>query len=61
MSGEGDKIKGRVKQAVGDLTNDDEMRNDGKADEAAGEVKDKVDDVKDKVNDTVDKLKNKLS
>lgn len=59
MSGEADQAKGRVKQAAGDLTDNDELKNEGKKDEAAGKVKDAVDDVKDKVSDTVDKIRDK--
>jgi uncharacterized protein YjbJ (UPF0337 family) len=51
MSGEGDKAKGRVKEAVGDLTDDDKLKREGKVDQAAGKVKEKVDDVKDRIND----------
>jgi uncharacterized protein YjbJ (UPF0337 family) len=54
MSGEGDKIKGRAKQAAGDLTDNDELKNEGKVDETAGKVKDKV-------GDAVDSVKDKLS
>jgi uncharacterized protein YjbJ (UPF0337 family) len=49
MSGDTDKATGRVKQAVGDLTDDKDMKHEGKADEAGGKVKDVVDKVKDKV------------
>ena len=49
MSGEGDQAKGRIKQAVGDLTDDKDMKHEGKADEVGGKVKDAVDTVKDKV------------
>jgi uncharacterized protein YjbJ (UPF0337 family) len=49
MSGEMDKAKGRTKQALGDLTDDGDMKREGKVDEAAGKVKDAVDKVKDKV------------
>ena len=59
MSGEFDKVKGRAKQAAGDLTDNDSLRNDGKKDEAAGKVKDGVDKVKDKVNDAVDAVTKK--
>lgn len=48
MSEETDKAKGRAKEAVGDLTDDDEMKREGKADQASGKVKGAVDDVKDK-------------
>jgi len=59
MSGEFDQAKGRAKQAAGDLTGDDELKREGKADEAAGKVKDAVDDAKDKVVDAVDKLRDR--
>jgi uncharacterized protein YjbJ (UPF0337 family) len=49
MSGEADQAKGRVKQAVGDLTDDDDMKREGKVDELAGKVKEGVDKVKDKL------------
>jgi uncharacterized protein YjbJ (UPF0337 family) len=49
VSGEGDKTKGRIKQAVGDLTDDDELKREGKVDEGAGKVKEAVDKVKDKL------------
>jgi uncharacterized protein YjbJ (UPF0337 family) len=49
VSGEADKAKGRIKEAAGDLTDDDELKREGKVDQAAGKVKDKVDDVKDRL------------
>ncbi|BAN00946.1 CsbD family protein [Ilumatobacter coccineus] len=61
MSGEADQAKGRIKQAAGDLTGNDDLEREGEADETAGKLKDKVDDVKDKVNDGIDKLKEKTS
>jgi uncharacterized protein YjbJ (UPF0337 family) len=60
MSGEFDKVKGRVKQAAGDLTDNERLHDDGKKDEAAGKVKDGVDKVKDKVDDAVDAVKKKV-
>jgi len=39
MSGTGDKIKGRVKEAVGALTDDQRLKDEGKLDQAVGEVK----------------------
>ncbi|MDQ3738597.1 MAG: CsbD family protein [Actinomycetota bacterium] len=50
MAGEGDQAKGRAKEAVGDLTDDDDMKREGKVDKASGKIKDKVDDIKDKLN-----------
>jgi uncharacterized protein YjbJ (UPF0337 family) len=52
-----DKAKGRVKEAAGALTGDKDLESEGKADRAAGEVKEKVGDVKDTVEKAVDKVK----
>jgi uncharacterized protein YjbJ (UPF0337 family) len=46
-----DDLKGRAKEAVGDLTDNDDMKREGKLDQAGGKVKDAVDDVKDKIAD----------
>ncbi len=61
MSGETDKAKGRIKQAAGDLTGNDDLKREGKQDEAAGKVKGVVGDAKDKLDDAVDSVKDKLS
>jgi uncharacterized protein YjbJ (UPF0337 family) len=50
-----DDAKGRVKEAAGDLTDDQDLKNEGKVDRATGKVKDAVDDVTDKVKDVVGK------
>lgn len=55
-----DDLKGRAKEAAGDLTNDQDLKNEGKADRAAGAVKDKLGDAKEKVEDAVDAVKDKL-
>ena len=55
MSGTMDKGKGRVKQAVGDLTDDDSLKNEGKVDETSGKVKDAANDAVDKVKDVFKK------
>jgi uncharacterized protein YjbJ (UPF0337 family) len=56
-----EQAKGKVKQAAGDLTDDDELRREGKADESAGKAKEKLEDVKDKADDIVDRVKDKLT
>lgn len=61
MSGNADKIQGRVKQAAGDLTDNEDLKNEGERDEAAGKVKNAVDDAAGKVRDGVDSIKDKLS
>ena len=49
MSGTTDKIKGRVKEAVGALTNDKGLKNEGKVDQASGALKDGIEKAIDKV------------
>lgn len=53
-------MKGRTKEAAGDLTDNDDLKREGKMDRASASIKDKAEDVKDKVEDTVDKVKDKL-
>ena len=54
-----DQAKGRVKQAAGDLTDDKDLKREGKADEAAGKVKEGIDKAGDKLEDMVDKARGK--
>jgi uncharacterized protein YjbJ (UPF0337 family) len=49
-----DEAKGRAKEAAGDLTDDEDLKREGKVDRAAS-------DVKEKVSDAADKLKDKIS
>jgi len=39
MSGTSDKLKGRVKEAVGALTDDQRLKDEGKLDQATGKIK----------------------
>jgi uncharacterized protein YjbJ (UPF0337 family) len=48
-----DDAKGRVKEAAGDLTGDDQLKKEGKVDQGAGKVKDGVEKVTDKVKDAL--------
>ncbi len=50
-----DEVKGRLKEAGGDLTDDKEMKNEGKVDRATGTVKDKADDAAEKAKDMIGK------
>jgi uncharacterized protein YjbJ (UPF0337 family) len=49
-----DESKGRLKEAAGSLTGDDDLKKQGKADQAKASVKDKVDKAADKVKDALD-------
>jgi uncharacterized protein YjbJ (UPF0337 family) len=46
--GSADEAKGRVKEALGDLTDDDKLKKEGTIDRAKGQVKDVVDKAADR-------------
>lgn len=50
---ESTELKGRVKEAAADLTDDRELKNEAKADKAGGKVKQKIDDAVDRVKDAM--------
>ncbi len=56
-----DEAKGRIKEAAGDLTDNDDLKREGKADQAAANVKQGVEKAADKASDAVDDIKDKLS
>ena len=49
MDGQMDKLKGRIKQAAGDLTDNKRLKAEGKAQEFRGTVKNQIDEVADKL------------
>ena len=51
--GTADDLKGRAKEAGGDLTGDKDLKREGKVDQASGTVKDKVGGAADKVKDAL--------
>lgn len=53
MSGTTDKIKGRVKEAVGALTDDQRLKDEGRLDQTTGKIKKAVERVIDKAKKTV--------
>ena len=50
-----DDAKGRAKEALGDLTDDDDLKNEGKIDRATGKVKDAIGGVADKARELLRK------
>ena len=52
-----DKIKGRLKEAVGVLTDNDRLKSEGQTDQVVGEVKEAAEKVKDKVERVVEKVR----
>lgn len=59
-SGKGDQAKGRIKEAVGDLTGDKDLQREGKVDNASGKSKEGVEKAKDKITDAIDDVKDRL-
>lgn len=49
-----DELKGRAKEAAGDLADDDDLKREGKLDRATGTIKEKVEQASDKVKDALD-------
>ncbi len=54
-----DEAQGRMKEAAGDLADDDDLKREGKVDQASATAKDKAEDLKDKVGNAVDSIRDK--
>ena len=48
-----DKIKGRIKEAAGALTGDQDLKTEGQLDQAAADVKETVEKIVDKAKDFI--------
>jgi uncharacterized protein YjbJ (UPF0337 family) len=55
IDGKMDEAKGRMKEAAGDLMDDDDMKREGKADQMGATVKEKANEVVDKAKDMIDR------
>jgi uncharacterized protein YjbJ (UPF0337 family) len=55
MESKKDEMKGRMKEAAGDMMDDDEMKREGKADRVGSTVKEKANEVVDKAKDVIDR------
>ena len=60
MTSKSDQAKGRVKEAAGILSGDEDLESEGKTDRLTGETQEKVDHAKDKVEEAVDKTTDKI-
>lgn len=65
--GQGDKVEnsaqdatGRLKEAAGALTGNDDLKAEGKGDQASAAAKDALENAKDKLSDGVDAIKEKF-
>ena len=60
MSPNTDDLKGRAKEAVGDLTDNNDLKREGRDDRKVGKAKALIDDVSEKAKDLIDDVKDKL-
>lgn len=56
MQGKAEALKGKMKQAAGDLTDDERLHDEGVADEAAGKTQDAIGRGRRKVGEFVEDL-----
>lgn len=56
-----EELKGRGKEAAGDITDNEDLQSEGKGDQAQAQGKQKINEVADTVKGKVDDLKDKLT
>jgi uncharacterized protein YjbJ (UPF0337 family) len=61
MGAQSDEAKGRVKEAAGALTGDDQLKREGKLDQAGGAAKGKVMEAAERLNEAIDMAKEKVA
>jgi len=59
MGSTADKITGHVKETAGDLTDNESLEREGKAERIGGDIKEKVGDAVDAVKDKVNDIRHK--
>jgi uncharacterized protein YjbJ (UPF0337 family) len=60
LDGKAESIKGKMKQAAGDLTDDERLHDEGVADEAAGETKEALGRGRRKVGEAIEDLGDRI-
>jgi uncharacterized protein YjbJ (UPF0337 family) len=55
-----DEAKGRVKEAAGDLTDNDDLKREGKVDQAKGNVKEGIENASDKAKEGIDRATDRV-
>ena len=56
IEGQAEQVKGKVKKAVGDLTDDERLHDEGAADEAAGDVQEGFGRARRKVGEAIEDI-----
>jgi uncharacterized protein YjbJ (UPF0337 family) len=60
LEGKAEQVKGKIKQGVGDLTDNERLHDEGVADEVAGEAQDTLGRARRKVGEAVEDLGDKI-
>jgi uncharacterized protein YjbJ (UPF0337 family) len=60
VRGKADQVKGKIKESVGNATDDEQMRNEGAADNAAGGVEETFGKGRRKVGEAINDLGDKI-
>ena len=60
LEGKKEQFKGKVKQAAGDLADDDQLHDEGVADEAAGDVQEGFGRGRRKVGEAIEEIGDKI-
>jgi uncharacterized protein YjbJ (UPF0337 family) len=60
VRGKADQIKGDIKRRIGEMKGDEDLRNEGEADNAAGHVEESIGKGRRKVGDAIKDLGDKL-
>ncbi len=60
LQGKADQLKGKLKQATGDLTDNPQLHDEGVADEAAGEIQEGFGRARRKVGEAIEDLADKI-
>ena len=59
-AGKAEALKGKIKQGVGDLTDDERLRDEGVADEAAGDTQETVGRGRRKIGEAIEDVAKKV-
>jgi len=60
VQGKTDRVKGKIKESVGNATNDEQLRDEGTADKAAGNVEEAFGKGRRKVGEAINDLGDKI-
>ncbi len=60
LEGKAEALKGKVKQAAGDLTDNEQLKNEGVADEAAGDTQDAIGRARRKTGEFIEDIGEKI-